>query len=288
MSKLSSEECEILNVFEKGKSRRSKNTAKTQKKHQEYVEAIFRKDARINIRHPLKDPRGLQIRHWLNVIVRRIFTLLMLCLFSVTAEANIKNRVQLDVPVVKQGKSLCGPATIEMLFKYWGVNGYSQYDIAESLLVQFSNSKRYRNSGIINTNPIDWSKYPGTGTINMREFLKRFGKTKNIMLEHEPVSRNEKINKRNKMFQAVKQYLSDGIPVIVHQYWKLPKSRGHYRIVTGYDEYEKVVYLNDANPGKRLTQTYEEFLKLWNFNQRWLHYNAIAFNLDRESLDIKL
>jgi hypothetical protein len=224
----------------------------------------------------------------MEVIVRRIVTLLVICLFSGIAEASIKNRVQLDVPVVKQGKSLCGPATIEMIFRYWGVYEYSQYDIAKSLLAQFPNSKRYKNSGILNTSPIDWSKYPGTGTINMREFLKRFGKTKNIMLEHEPVAREEKKKKRDRMFQRVKQYLSKGIPVIVHQYWKLPKSRGHYRVVTGYDEYNKVVYLNDVNPGKRLTQTYEEFLKLWNFDQRWLHYNAIAFNLDLNSLNIQL
>jgi predicted kinase len=122
----------------------------------------------------------------------------------------------------------------------------------------------------------------------MREFLKRFGKTMNIMLEHEDVSKSEKIKKRGRMFNKVKKYLSDGIPVIVHQYWKLPRSRGHYRIVTGYDEYKKVVYLNDANPGKMLTQTYDEFLKLWNFDQRWLHYNAIAFNIERRPLDIKL
>ncbi|WP_281423926.1 C39 family peptidase [Oceanobacter mangrovi] len=208
----------------------------------------------------------------------------MICLISVSAGASIKNRVQLNVPVVKQGESLCGPATIEMLFRYWGVNEYNQYDIADSILVQFSNSRRYIDSGILKTNPIDWSRYPGTGTINMRGFLERFGETKNIMLEYGPVSAEQK----NKMFYVVKKYLSDGIPVIVHQYWRMPTSRGHYRVVTGYDEDKKIVYLNDANPGRKITQTYEEFMQLWNFDQRWLHYNAIIFNLDRSSLDVQL
>ena len=62
MSKLSSEEREILEVFEKGGLKRSKKATDTQKRHQEYAEAMFRKDARINIRISSKDLRGLQKR----------------------------------------------------------------------------------------------------------------------------------------------------------------------------------------------------------------------------------
>ena len=58
--KLSSEEREILEAFEKGKLKRSKKAASTQKRHQEYAEAMFKKDARINIRLSSKDLRGLQ------------------------------------------------------------------------------------------------------------------------------------------------------------------------------------------------------------------------------------
>lgn len=60
MSKLTSEEREILEAFEKGKLKRSKKAANTQKRHQEYAEAMFKKDARINIRLSSKDLRGLQ------------------------------------------------------------------------------------------------------------------------------------------------------------------------------------------------------------------------------------
>ena len=62
MSKITSEEREILEAFEKGKLKRSKNAASTQKRHQEYAEAMFKKDARINIRLSSKDLRGLQKR----------------------------------------------------------------------------------------------------------------------------------------------------------------------------------------------------------------------------------
>jgi predicted DNA binding CopG/RHH family protein len=62
MSKFSKEEREILEAFEKGKLKRSKEAANTQKRHQEYAEAMFKKDARINIRISSKDLRGLQKR----------------------------------------------------------------------------------------------------------------------------------------------------------------------------------------------------------------------------------
>lgn len=60
MSKLNQEEREILKAFESGNVKRSKNATQTQKRHQEYAEAMLRKDARINIRLPSKDLRGLQ------------------------------------------------------------------------------------------------------------------------------------------------------------------------------------------------------------------------------------
>ena len=62
MSKLDKEEKQILEAFESGNIKRSKNAAVTQKRHQEYAEALFRKDARINIRLSSKDLRGLQKR----------------------------------------------------------------------------------------------------------------------------------------------------------------------------------------------------------------------------------
>ncbi len=60
MSKLDQEEREILEAYESGKVKRSKDADDTQKRHQGYAEAMLRKDARINIRLPSKDLRGLQ------------------------------------------------------------------------------------------------------------------------------------------------------------------------------------------------------------------------------------
>lgn len=216
--------------------------------------------------------------------MKKVSLIVLLLCVSCWVQADIKTSVVLDVPVVEQGKLLCGPATLEMIFRYWGEKNYSQYDIAKSILIQFPSSKRYKKSGILNTNSIDWSKYPGTGTINMREFLKRFGTVKNIMFENQPSSNDEAL----RFFGIVKENVSNGVPVIVHQYWSSVGSRGHYRIVTGYDESLKIVYLNDAHGGRRIKQTYKEFMEKWNFNQRWLHYNAIIFKPETIPLNVSL
>tara|TARA_Y100000815_G_C13105744_1_gene411180 strand:+ start:203 stop:478 length:276 start_codon:yes stop_codon:yes gene_type:complete len=62
MSKLDSEELEILEAFDAGKVSRSASADQVQSRHREYAEAMVRKDARINIRLSSKDLRGLQKR----------------------------------------------------------------------------------------------------------------------------------------------------------------------------------------------------------------------------------
>lgn len=208
--------------------------------------------------------------------------------YKVSSTPSTPASVKLDVPLVKQGKALCGPATIEMLFRYWGVDEYDQYDIAYNLLLQFSETGRVKRSGILQTNPIDWLLYPGTGTINMREFLERFSKTENPRLKHLPPDSYLKEKERESRLLQLKAYLAQGIPVIVHQYWGKVGSKGHYRLVTGYNENRKEIYLNDATEGTEVTQSYENFLALWNVDEPSLHYNAIVFNENKGDVRVRL
>lgn len=60
MSKLDQEERELLEAFETGEFKRASHAENIQKRHQEYAEAMFKKDARINVRLSSKDLRGLQ------------------------------------------------------------------------------------------------------------------------------------------------------------------------------------------------------------------------------------
>ncbi len=62
MSKLDNEEQEILDAFESGKLKRSKNSKKQIEQHRQVAETTFKKDARINIRLSSRDLRSLQAR----------------------------------------------------------------------------------------------------------------------------------------------------------------------------------------------------------------------------------
>lgn len=62
MSKLDSEEQEILEAFEKGELKRAKNATQEMGQHKAVAEAAFKKDARINIRLSSRDLRSLQVR----------------------------------------------------------------------------------------------------------------------------------------------------------------------------------------------------------------------------------
>jgi predicted DNA binding CopG/RHH family protein len=62
MSKLKSEEEEILEAFETGRLKRAKNADKEIKEHRVVAAETFKKDARINIRLSSRDLRALQAR----------------------------------------------------------------------------------------------------------------------------------------------------------------------------------------------------------------------------------
>jgi len=62
MSKLDAEEEQILEAFETGKLKKSKNSKQQIKQHMKAAEATFKKDARINIRLSSRDLRSLQAK----------------------------------------------------------------------------------------------------------------------------------------------------------------------------------------------------------------------------------
>jgi len=62
MARLDKEEKEILNAYESNKVKLVRNKSRELRKHQEYAEATFRKDKRINIRISNRDLNRLQRR----------------------------------------------------------------------------------------------------------------------------------------------------------------------------------------------------------------------------------
>jgi len=174
--------------------------------------------------------------------------------------ASLPNKVQLKVPVVEQSISgMCGPACLSMIFKYYGDKKVKQINVAEKIIAKFPKEPRVIKSGLSNKKPIDISKYPGTGTRMMRIFLKDYSDVKNIKFKSLPKLKKEAQKKAVENLELVFKSVAEKNPVLVHQYWKDINSRGHYRIVTGYNLKKKEVYLNDPRTGS-ITQTIEEFL----------------------------
>lgn len=60
MSRLDKEEQEILDAYDAGALQSASDSQDRKVRHQQYAEAMFKKDARINIRLSAKDLRGLQ------------------------------------------------------------------------------------------------------------------------------------------------------------------------------------------------------------------------------------
>ncbi|MBU42426.1 MAG: hypothetical protein CMN76_04345 [Spirochaetaceae bacterium] len=197
-----------------------------------------------------------------------------------------QRKVLLDVPLVRQPRAkLCGPAAIEMVFRYWGEKRFDQYDIARAMAVMFhSESGRFKDSAIVQelrehsqNGFVDWKKYPGTGTYNMREFLKQFAPTVNPRIKRLPEEEADAAKVRDRFFLEMKGHLDSGSPVIVHQWYDERFRSQHYRVVTGYDDLRRILFLNDPAEG-RIEMSYEQFLKLWNVDENWLSYNNIVFN----------
>ena len=71
MNRLDKDEQEILDAFDAGELQRTPDIKDRKARHQQYAEAMFKKDARINIRLSSKDLRGCRKKRWLRVFSTR-------------------------------------------------------------------------------------------------------------------------------------------------------------------------------------------------------------------------
>ena len=124
---------------------------------------------------------------------------------------------------------------------------------------------------------MDWSSYPGTGTYYMRTFLEPFAPTDNPRIKTLPSDDMEAKKVARRFLQKMKGHLDSGVPVIVHQWYDSRKTSQHYRIVTGYDDQKRTLFMNDPRKGA-LEMSEEEFLELWRVEEDWLPFNFIVFN----------
>jgi len=71
MNELDQEEREVLKAFETGKTSSRPDAERIRKRHQGYAAAMFKKDARINIRITARDLRCLKKEPWLKAFPTR-------------------------------------------------------------------------------------------------------------------------------------------------------------------------------------------------------------------------
>ena len=140
---------------------------------------------------------------------------------SSDAEVEIPSRVRLRVPLVRQKKMLCGPATIEMVFKYWRVRKHDQFDIAKNILLEYPTLKRVVKSGILNDKEINFKKYPGTGTSTMTARGTHYRLAIGYDDEQEIVYLNDAA-KGKTIKQSYEKFLSD---------WNVDQEYLHYNMI---------------------------------------------------------
>ena len=75
----------------------------------------------------------------------------------------------------------------------------------------------------------------------------------------------------NGTIQKLKQFISNGIPIVARTWTKVDEDIGHYRIIRGYDDQTQEIIQDDSLQGKNLRFTYDVFLKMWQpFNYEYL------------------
>jgi ABC-type bacteriocin/lantibiotic exporter with double-glycine peptidase domain len=130
----------------------------------------------------------------------------------------------LDIKPVKQSKNLCGPATLKMVFAYYGV------DKPESYLARLSKAD------------------PNKGT-----------KAENMVLAAEKLGFDAYFKDNCSLKELERLVKEESIPVIFN--WFCQDGMGHYSVAV--DLTKRYVYYVDPNIGKKDKLTRTNFLERW-------------------------
>lgn len=117
--------------------------------------------------------------------VRIVKPFLAVLMSTVLCSCSSASGVQLSVPLVQQAEGrLCGPAAVEMVFRYWREQSFDQYDIARQIATEFSSEKRFKNNAYAQSGqPGD---YPGTPVYILRKYLEARGTSEKYSLRELP------------------------------------------------------------------------------------------------------
>jgi tetratricopeptide (TPR) repeat protein len=136
----------------------------------------------------------------------------------------------------------CGPASLSMQLSYFAVNA-SQKELGDRL-------RPYQNAAGDNDDK----------SVTLEE-LGQEAKNYDLISIHRP----------NGDIQILKDFISNGIPVVVRTWLKPDDLIGHYRVIRGYDDTTQEIIQDDSLQGKNLRYSYSQITDLWKaFNHEYL------------------
>ena len=200
---------------------------------------------------------------------------LLLAAHPLWNHASAEDTVRLTVPVARQdGSAVCGPASLEMVLRYFGETRHDQFQLAYDIAATYSGERRYRDSDYLTENGVRWLRYPGTPAYLLNRYLKQFGEVDYFYRKAPPDGR-ERAAAREQAWGRLVSHLKQGRPVLIMQYWKRGDENTHYRVVTGYASGGSRILLNDPRFGP-ISQSRAEFFHLWEIAELNLSYTMLA------------
>ncbi|MBU0533211.1 MAG: C39 family peptidase [Candidatus Omnitrophica bacterium] len=154
-----------------------------------------------------------------------------------------------NVPFYKQEKrNYCGPTVLSMVLNYWDEDKvFTQEEIVKDIFDQ--------NVEITNNSKMVF--YPYDNDFYVRSFNGDMEKLKNLIREKIPV-------------------------IILQRVVGKIVNKGHYRVVVGYDDVQKVMIINDPWFGENLAISYNVFSELWAFGKELNKNNWALVILPKE------
>ena len=128
----------------------------------------------------------------------------------------------------------CGPATVSMILSFYGIKK-SQAEIGKDL-------RPYQNPKGDNDDKTIFPK-------EFADYVSQFGL--------------KSLYRVGGDLELLKTFLANGLPVVVKQWLHQGEDIGHFRIVRGFDERQKVFLTDDSYDGPNRKISFSDFDELW-------------------------
>lgn len=150
----------------------------------------------------------------------------------------------------------CGPASLSMMLSYFGIN-IDQQELAAQL-------RPYNNENGDNDDK----------SVTIPEMANK-AQEYDLITFHRPGGDTK----------LIKQFITYDIPVLTRTWLSLGEDIGHYRIIKGFDDEEKVIIQDDSYQGKNLLFSYDDFDTLWSkYNYEYM----VAVPKDKKKIAEKI